>query len=61
MFAHHALGPNGRLGMKEIPVVLIWACGVRELAMWVDTRILLAQMPQQMPLRCPRVKQLVSG
>lgn len=26
--------PNGCLSMKEIPVVLIWACGVWELAMW---------------------------
>lgn len=62
MAAHHALGPNGRLGMKEIPDALIWACG-REHAMWVYTRILPAQMPgptggssflpQQMALRYP--------
>lgn len=71
MFACPALGPNGCLGVKQIPGALLWARGVWELALRADDRILLALLPgptgggssslsQQMLLRCPWVKHLLT-
>lgn len=43
MFAHHALGPNGCLSEKLRFSFRVVAC--KEVAVWLDTRILLVQMP----------------